>query len=86
LLNDNLELPLVLTCDASSCVLGAYLNPYDGGEKPVAFAPRVLTDALKNYSQIDRKAASIIFGVTRSHDYVDSNKIETPFIILRYLD
>ena len=65
------SLPLLLTCDASPSGLGAYLSqPHNGIEEPVAFASKSLTEAQKNYSQIDREAAAIIFCVTKFYDYV----------------
>ncbi|XP_017882922.1 uncharacterized protein K02A2.6-like, partial [Ceratina calcarata] len=51
--------------------LAAYIShPYKDGEKPIAFASKRLTKAQEGYSQIDREAAAIIFGITRFYDYV----------------
>ena len=42
----------------------------DGKERPIAFASRTLTAAEKNYSQLDKEALSVIFGVKKFHQYV----------------
>ena len=40
------------------------------GEKPVAFASRTLTAAEKKYSQLDKEALSIIFGIKKFQQYL----------------
>ena len=75
IVNYDSELPLILTCDASPVGLGAWISQaYSDGEKPVAFASKRLSDAQKNYSQIDKEAAAIIFGVTKFYDYLYARK------------
>lgn len=67
LVHYNPKLPMRLSCDASPVGLGAVLSHVfsDGSERPIAFASRSLTKAEKNYSQLDKEALSLIFGVKK---------------------
>ncbi|XP_072140706.1 uncharacterized protein [Dermacentor andersoni] len=46
------------------------------GEKPVAFASRRLTSAEKNYSQLDKEALAVVFGVLKFHQFVWEKSFE----------
>ena len=72
LMHFNPEEPLILACDASPNGLGAVLSHrmQDGSERPIAFASRTLAPTEKKYSQLDKEALSIIFGVKRFHQYL----------------
>ena len=63
---------LVVACDASPNGLGPVLSHEmdDGSEHPICFASRSLTPAEKKYSQLDKEALAIVFGVTRFHQYL----------------
>ena len=41
----------------------------DGSERPIAFASRYLATVEKHYSQLDKEALAIIFGVKQFHQY-----------------
>ena len=72
LANYDPSLPLKLACDASSYGLGCVLScvSTDGLERPIAYASRVLSKTECHYSQIEKEALSIIFGVKKFYQYL----------------
>lgn len=63
--------PLILATDASSYGVGVVLSQVDKGrEAPIAYASKTLTETQQKYSQIEREALSIIYGVTKFRQFL----------------
>ena len=70
--------PLRLTVDSSSYGLGAVLSHVteDESDQPIAYKSRKLSQAERNYSQLDKEALAVLFGVKKFHKYVYGRKFE----------
>lgn len=63
--------PLTLVCDAGPYGVGAILNVVENGrERPVYMESASLSVAERNYSQYDREALAIVFGMKKFHKFV----------------
>jgi hypothetical protein len=70
------SLPIGLDCDASSHGLGCvmYHQMPDGSQHPIAYASKTLSNAERSYSQIEREALSLLFGVRKFHQFLFGRK------------
>ena len=61
------QLPLKLATDASPYGIGFVLSHVfpNGPERPIPFASRTLNQAEKGYSQIDKEALALYWGVRK---------------------
>lgn len=71
------KLKLVLAVDASPTGVGAVLSQLDihEVERPIQFASQTLTETQQKYSQVDKEAYAIIYGVRKFYDYLYGNKV-----------
>ena len=67
------ELSLVLPTDSSSYGLVAVLSyrTVEGEEWPIAYASRSLSETEKKYSQIEKEALSLVWGVKKFQTYLE---------------
>ena len=72
LVHYDLGKPLYLATDASAYGVGAVISHRfaDGSERPIAYASRTLSKSEQQYSQLEKEALSIIFGVKRFHSFL----------------
>ena len=67
------EKPMVIACDPSPYGLGAVLSHImpDKSERPIMFTSRTLTNAERNYSQIEKEVLAIIFAIKKFSIFMD---------------
>ena len=71
----DLKRPFYLSTDASSKAVGVVLSQKVGQEeRPVAYASRVLKEAERKYSVIEKELLAIVFGVKRFRYYLLGRK------------
>jgi len=67
--------PFLLTTNASGTAIGAILNQGQiGKDHPINYASRVLNDAEKNYSTIEKELLAIVYAVQHFRPYLYGKK------------
>ncbi|KAL8442641.1 hypothetical protein Emag_006301 [Eimeria magna] len=70
--------PFYLDCDGSGDALGAeLLNPYDGGERVVAYSSRSLLDHERKWTATELEAAALIWALQTFRHYIDTIEVCT---------
>ncbi|XP_063825507.1 uncharacterized protein K02A2.6-like [Ostrinia nubilalis] len=70
------KLPIILATDASPIGVGAVISHVmpDGTERPIQMASQTLSKTQRKWSQIDKEAYAIIFGVKKFFQYLYGRK------------
>ena len=56
----------------------------DGSDRPIAFASKTLSDSERNYSEIEREALSIVFGIKKFHQHLYGHKFSLLTVLVPY--
>ena len=77
----NPDYPINLADDASTYGLDAVISHMlpDGNERPMAYASRTFSPAECKYAQLEKEAASLIFGIYKFHKYLYAKKIHPDY-------
>ncbi|XP_052747502.1 uncharacterized protein K02A2.6 isoform X1 [Bicyclus anynana] len=72
LVHYDLNKHVILTCDSSEYGVGAVLSHVmdEGHERPIAMSSRTLNAHERRYSQLDKEATAIMFGIKKFHNYI----------------
>lgn len=68
--------PFTVRTDASNYAIGAVLLQGTGSdERPVEFASRLLTEAEKNYSGVEKEALAVVWGTEKFRTYIEGAEV-----------